>query len=124
MLLPFRFFSGTVPGSGSQWLSWIHIQDEVRAIRFLLENEKCSGPYNLTAPAPVMMKDFIRLLAKISGRPAWMKVPGWALKIVLGKMADETVLASQNIYPAKLLNEGFRFEYELPEPALRHLLKD
>jgi uncharacterized protein (TIGR01777 family) len=124
MLLPFKFFSGTVTGSGRQWLSWIHIHDEVRAIRFLLENDKCSGPYNLTAPEPVMLKDFIKLLAKITGRPAWMKVPGWVIKTVLGEMAADTVLASQNIYPGKLIKEGFRFEYEHLEPALMNLLKD
>ncbi len=124
MLLPFRFYSGTVLGSGRQWMPWIHIRDEVRAIRYLLENQKCSGTYNLTAPAPVTMKDFIGSLAKVTGKPAWMKVPAWALKAALGEMAVETILGSQNVYPGKLLQEGFRFEFEKLDNALIDLLKD
>ncbi len=124
MLLPFKFYNGTVLGSGRQWMPWIHIRDEVRAIRFLLENQQSSGPYNLSAPAPVMMKDFIVALAAVTGKPAWMKVPEWALKLVLGEMASETILASQNVYPGRLLEEGFRFEYEKLDKALIDLLKD
>jgi uncharacterized protein len=122
ILLPFRFYSGTVIGPGNQWMSWIHMRDQVRAIRFILENEKASGPYNLTAPEPVRMKEFIKLTGQISGRPVWLKAPAWALKALLGEMADETVLASQNIYPGKLLKDGFSFEYTKPGPALANLL--
>jgi uncharacterized protein len=121
-MLPFRFYSGTVIGSGRQWLSWIHIRDEVRAIRFLLENSNSSGPYNLTAPNPVRMKAFITCISEITGKPAWLKVPGFFLKAALGEMAEQTVLSSQNIYPGKLLKEGFRFEYPHLETALKNLL--
>jgi len=124
MLLPFKFYSGTVLGSGRQWMPWIHILDEVRAIRFLLENDRCEGPYNLTAPMPVIMKDFIGAMAKVTGKPSWMNVPGWVLKAALGEMAGETILASQNVYPGKLLQEGFRFEFEKLDNALIDLLKD
>jgi hypothetical protein len=71
-----------------------------------------------------MMKDFIVALAAVTGKPAWMKVPEWALKLVLGEMASETILASQNVYPGRLLEEGFRFEYEKLDKALIDLLKD
>jgi hypothetical protein len=122
MLLPFKFYCGTVIGSGKQWMSWIHIRDEVKAIRFLLENRNCSGPYNLTAPKPVCMKSFIKCIGKTLGKPAWLKVPGLFLKAVLGEMARETILSSQNIFPGKLLKEGYKFEFtHLPE-ALRNLL--
>jgi hypothetical protein len=124
MLLPFRFYSGTVIGSGRQWMSWIHLTDEVRAIRFLLENDSSTGPYNLTAPDPVRMKDFIGAIAETIGKPAWLKVPEWFLRIALGEMAGETILSSQNIYPGKLLQEGFIFEYPLLGPALKSLLTD
>jgi len=124
MCLPFKFFCGTVFGSGKQWMSWIHIHDEVRAIRFLLENSHSSGPYNLTAPNPVRMTAFITSIAEIHGKQAWLKVPGIFLKAVLGKMANETVLSSQNIYPGKLLEEGFKFEYPHLPDAIKNLLLD
>jgi len=119
---PFKFYCGTVIGSGKQWMSWIHIHDEVKAIRFLLENKNCSGPYNLTAPEPVMMKSFINSIARVLGKPAWFKVPPLFLEAALGEMARETVLASQNIYPGKLLNEGYQFQYFHLEDALINLL--
>jgi len=122
MILPFTFYTGTVIGPGTQWMSWIHIRDEVRAIRFLLENSSCSGAYNLAAPDPVTMKAFMSSLGKILKKPVWLKVPGFLLEIALGKMAEETVLASQNIYPGKLLKAGFEFEYPDLTDALENLL--
>jgi uncharacterized protein len=123
MLLPFRFYSGTVIGPGTQILSWIHLKDLTRGIRFILESRSSEGPYNIVAPDAVSMKDFIRLIGSIIGKPAWMRVPSWAIRAALGEMAEETVLASQSVYPARLLQEGFRFDYEKPEPALRNLLE-
>jgi uncharacterized protein (TIGR01777 family) len=122
MLLPFRLCSGSILGSGRQWMSWIHISDEVRAIRFLIENPASSGPYNLTAPNPVRMKEFMAALGESLGKPVWLKVPALFLKIALGEMAGQTILSSQNIYPGKLLNEGFNFEFLELGPALRNLL--
>jgi uncharacterized protein len=122
LLVPFHFYCGTVLGTGRQWMSWIHIRDEVRSIRFLLENKSCAGPFNLTAPDPVSMKFFIMSIGKIMDKPAWLRLPGIFLETVLGEMARETVLASQNIYPAKLLKEGFEFEYSNLSFALADLL--
>lgn len=122
MLLPFTFYSGTVIGSGKQWMSWIHIRDEVRAIRFLLENSSCSGPYNLAAPNPVIMKTFMSSLGKTLRKPLWLRVPGTFLKAILGQMAEETILSSQNIFPGKLLKAGFEFEYTDLTDALENLL--
>ncbi|MBP6871386.1 MAG: TIGR01777 family oxidoreductase [Bacteroidales bacterium] len=122
MLLPFRFHSGTVLGSGRQWMSWIHLSDEVRAIRFLLENNTSSGHYNLTAPMPVKMEEFIRALSRVTGKPAWVRVPGAVIKALMGEMAAETVLASQNALPARLLRDGFTFDYPRLEDALTNLL--
>lgn len=123
MLLPFRFYAGSVLGSGKQYMSWIHIRDEVRAIRFLLEHEECEGVYNLTAPNPVIMDTFMNTIGSILKKPVWFKVPSILLKMLLGQMADETILASQNILPGRLLKEGFRFDFEQLEPALKDLLK-
>lgn len=122
MLLPFRFHIGSIIGPGNQWMSWIHISDLVKAIRFLIENKNCSGPYNLTAPNPVQMRPFIETIGRTIEKPVRFKVPGLLLKIALGKMARETVLASQNILPAKLLEEQFEFEYRELAPALEDLL--
>lgn len=123
MLLPFRFYSGTVLGSGRQWLPWIHILDEVRAISFLLSHNHSSGAYNLTAPNPVRMAEFIRLLGQTAGKPAWVKIPGFFLKAALGKMAEETILSSQHILPEKLVREGFVFNYPGLGQAFENLLK-
>jgi uncharacterized protein (TIGR01777 family) len=122
MLLPFRFGSGIILGSGRQWMSWIHIIDLVKAIRFLLENDICQGPFNMTAPNPVTMKDFIKTTGKVLGKPAWMKVPEVLIRAGLGRMGEETVLASQNIIPARLEKEGFNFTFSHLEPALTDLL--
>jgi uncharacterized protein (TIGR01777 family) len=122
MLLPFRFYCGTTLGNGRQWLSWIHIRDEVRAIRFLLESRSSSGPYNLTSPGPVKMQEFIKSISQITHKPAWFKVPRIILKAALGEMAEQTILSSQNIYPEKLLKEGFQFDFRGLTGALENLL--
>lgn len=123
MLQPFNFYSGAVIGPGTQWMSWIHIRDEIRAIRFLLENSSCSGPFNLTAPNPSRMKDFIFAIGKEINRPVWLKVPAPLIKAMMGEMAAETVLASQNIIPGKLLAHAFAFEFPELQAALGNLLR-
>jgi len=122
MILPFRFFAGTVLGSGRQWMSWIHIHDQVRAIVFLIKNDACQGPFNLTAPEPVQMKTFIAEMGQTIRRPAWMKIPSFVLKAVLGEMAGETVLASQRLLPGKLLEAGFTFRFRSIKEAFSDLL--
>jgi uncharacterized protein (TIGR01777 family) len=123
LLLPFRFFVGGPLGAGGRSFSWIHLKDEVRAIRFLLENEEAAGAFNLTAPGPVSQKEFASLLGKILGRPAWLPLPSLALKAVFGRMAAETLLADQEVFPARLLGSGFRFDFPELEPALRDLME-
>jgi uncharacterized protein len=124
MLLPFKFYCGAVIGSGKQWMSWIHISDLARAIRFLAENTNSTGPYNITAPNPANMRVFMKSTGKILNKPVWFKVPSFLLKAALGEMAQETILSSQNIYPGKLEKAGFQFDYPELEPALRNLLND
>jgi uncharacterized protein len=122
LLLPFSFYAGTTLGSGRQYLSWIHLMDEVRAIMHLINNPESEGPYNLTSPKPMTMAALIHEIAEITGKPAWLKVPGFALRFSLGQMAEETVLASQQILPSRLLSEGFRFNFPEIGPALKDLL--
>jgi uncharacterized protein len=122
MLLPFRLFAGGPLGSGDQWLSWIHREDEVRAICFLLENERVSGPVNLASPDSVTMKDFCVALGKTLGRPSGLRAPAFALRTLLGEMAD-IVLTGQRVVPKKLLQEGFKFRFPELKDALENLFQ-
>lgn len=123
MLPAFRAGVGGRMGSGRQWLSWISLEDSVRAIRFLLMAEELTGAVNLVAPNPVTNAEFTRVLGRVLGRPALMRVPAFALELVFGKMADGTILASQRVRPRRLLDAGFRFALPTLEAALRAALQ-
>lgn len=121
MAFPFRLMAGGPIGSGRQWLPWIHAADEVGAIRFLLEREDASGPFNLTAPRPLTSRDFSRALGKALHRPSLAPAPGIALRIILGEMAD-MLLNGQRAVPQRLLEMGYAFRFPEPLGALRDLL--
>jgi uncharacterized protein len=121
MLLPFTYFVGGPLGGGRQWYSWIHMQDEVEAIRFLLENESTIGAYNLTAPHPLTNADLGRAIARCLKRPYWMPAPAFALKLALGEMST-LVLDGQKVLPKKLLAAGYPFHFQDAEDALRQLV--
>lgn len=121
MLLPFRFFVGGCLGSGRQWFPWIHIADEVAAIRFLIENDAASGPFNLTAPFPITNAEFSHLLGQQLRRPSLMPAPEFALRLLFGEMAT-VILDGQRAIPKRLLQLGFRFRFPEAGPALRDLL--
>ncbi len=122
LLPPFRFFLGCVPGSGRQWFSWIHLEDVVAIIQLLIENQDTSGIFNLTAPNPLHAKQFYRLLAKLMHRPAVLRIPAFALRLILGEMADELLMADQRAIPKKLLDKGYAFKYPTAESALTEIL--
>ena len=121
MAASFKMFLGGPMGSGRQWTSWIHIKDEVRAIRFLMENEKTSGPFNLTAPGPVRNSDFSAALGKAMHRPSWLHTPTAFLHMIMKDMADELLLGGLKIVPERLLEAGFRFRFKHIEEALNEL---
>ena len=121
MLLPVRLFAGGPLGRGWQGLAWIHLVDEVAAIRFLLENDNAAGPFNLTAPDPISSADFLRTAARVLRRPYWLPAPAFALKLALGEMAT-LVLDGAYIRPTRLQEMGFTFRYGNLEAALRDLL--
>ncbi|RPJ38591.1 MAG: TIGR01777 family protein [Planctomycetaceae bacterium] len=123
MMRPFRFFLGGWVGSGSQWLSWISLQDEIRAIRFLMENPNLQGPFNLTSPRPVTMKEFSRILGRVLRRPAWTRLPAFAARLTFGEMADEVLLASQQAIPKRLQEAGFKFNYVDLRNALEAIVR-
>jgi uncharacterized protein (TIGR01777 family) len=122
MRLPFRFFVGGPLGGGQQWLPWIHIADEVRAIRFLIENPQADGPFNLCAPNPLTNAALSRVLGQVMGRPAWMRAPAWALRLFLGELST-TLLHGQRAVPRRLLELGFTFQFPEAQAALRDLLQ-
>ncbi len=121
MARPFKFGIGGYIGSGKQWFSWIHIDDEIRAIQFFLENKDTQGAYNLVAPNPVRMKTFARELGKVMHRPSWFPVPGFAIKALMGQMGNEMLLASQKVSPQRLDEAGFSFHFEEVRPALTNI---
>lgn len=121
MALPFRLFAGGRLGDGRQWVPWIHVADEVGAIRFLLEHEKAGGPFNLTAPEPVTNRELTRLLGEVLHRPGLFAAPEFALKLALGEMA-EMVLEGQRAVPARLRELGYSFRFAEAGVALQDLL--
>jgi len=121
ILLPFRLFAGGPVGSGEQWFPWIHIADQVAAIRFLLRHENATGPFNLSAPNPLTNRDFARALGKVLGRPAFLPAPAFALRLLLGEMA-ELLLTGQKAVPARLGQLDFAFKYPTAEAALAALV--
>jgi uncharacterized protein (TIGR01777 family) len=123
LLLPHRLFVGGPFGNGEQWYSWIHLADEAAAIRFLIEHEQASGPFNLTAPHPLKNKVFSKTLGKVIERPSWLPIPGFAMRTLFGEVAT-VVLDGQRVMSQKLEKLGFEFQYPSAEAALRDLLAD
>ncbi len=121
LALPFKLFVGGPLGSGRQYVSWIHLADEVAALRFLLENDEAAGPFNLTAPAPATNRELSAAVARRLGRPNLLGAPGFALHAVLGDMAD-MLLEGQRAVPAALERLGFRFRYRDLDAALAEAL--
>jgi hypothetical protein len=120
--LPFKMFVGGPVGSGKQWYPWIHIDDAVAGIRFLIETELAAGPINLTAPNPVTNAQFGRTIGKVMGRPAFMPAPAFAMKLLFGEMST-VLLDGQRVIPKALQDLGFTFKFPDVESALRDLLK-
>lgn len=123
MLPPFQLGAGGRIGSGRQWMSWISLEDAVRGIRFLAETAGVSGPVNLVAPHPVRNDEFTDALAAELHRPAVVPVPAFALRVLFGRMADDTILASQRVAPKKLAGAGFEFRHPRVDQALRFALR-
>jgi hypothetical protein len=118
MLPPFEMFVGGPLGSGKQWLSWIHLRDEVRALLFAIDHEVIVGAFNVTAPEPVDMDHFAKALGHALHRPSAMRVPAAALQLALGKGLAEVLLTGQRAVPRNLLAAGFVFEFPRIDEAL------
>jgi len=118
----FRLGLGGRLGSGRQWMSWISLDDALAAILFALETPALAGPVNLTAPNPVTNAEFTGTLARQLHRPALLPAPAFALRLALGQMADEALLASARAFPARLTAAGFEFNHPTLQQALDRAL--
>ncbi|MCQ4347545.1 TIGR01777 family oxidoreductase [Pseudomonas stutzeri] len=121
LLPPFRLGLGGRMGSGRQWMPWIHIEDEVGLIDFLLRHEDCRGPYNACAPNPVRNAEFAATLGRVLHRPACLPAPAFLLRLALGEMSD-LLLGGQHLKPQRTLDAGYRFRFPDLEAALTDLL--
>jgi uncharacterized protein (TIGR01777 family) len=122
MLRPVRLGVGGVVGKGRQYIPWIDVDDAIGAVAHLLITDSVSGPVNIVSPNPVTNLEWTRTAGKVLGRPTRARVPSFALRLVLGQMAEELVLASIRARPRRLLDSGYRFRYPTVELSLRHLL--
>lgn len=121
LLLPFKLYAGGPIGNGKQYLSWIHETDEVRAIRFLIENKDTRGAFNLTAPNPATNTEVGKAIAKVLHRPYYLPAPKFAFKLAFGEISA-LVTEGQRVMPKRLLEHGFEFQFLELEPALRDIL--
>lgn len=122
MLLPFKLGLGGKIGSGKQYWSWISIDDLCGAILHCIQATSLHGAVNMVSPSPVTNLEFTKTLGRVLGRPTMFPLPAFAARLALGEMADELLLASARVEPAKLLASRFLFRHKELEPALKHLL--
>jgi hypothetical protein len=122
MLLPFRLGLGAITGDGTQYMSWVSLDDVVRVILFLLSKPELAGAINIVSPNPATSKEFSKTLAKVLHRPCMFRIPSWMLKILLGKMADEMLLSNTRAVPKTLQSAGFIFKHTYLASTLKDLL--
>jgi uncharacterized protein (TIGR01777 family) len=122
MLLPFKLGLGGPVGSGRQWMSWIHMQDYLAALHHLMVSPACVGAYNLTAPEPVNNERFVKALADALHRPCFMRVPAFAMQLMLGE-ASTLLLDGQRVILKRLQDAGFKFNFPHIEDAMLDVLK-
>jgi len=123
MLLPFKMGGGGILGDGKQYMSWISIDDIVPAFEHLLTNDTLSGPVNLVSPNAVTNAQFTSVLGQVLHRPTILPAPAFALKIILGDMAQEMLLEGCHVTPDKLKKSNFRYQYPDLKGAIEHALK-
>ena len=118
MLLPFKFGAGGLVGSGRQYWPWIHRTDWIELVRWAMRTDAAAGPLNATAPNPVRNADFAHALGRALHRPSFMPAPAFALRLMLGEMADALLLSGQRAVPATAETLGFSFKYARVDDAL------
>jgi uncharacterized protein (TIGR01777 family) len=123
LALPAKLGGAANIGDGRQWMSWIHISDLLRIVVCAIDDPRLCGPVNAVAPEPVRQRGFQQALARVFGRPMWLRVPAMALQMTLGEMA-ELLVKGQRVAPRRLLDDGFDFRHVTLASALRELLTD
>ena len=123
MLTPFKFGVGGTVGSGKQWMSWIALDDLIKAVHFFLENENLDGSFNLTAPNPVTNEEFTKALGTVLNRPTVLPIPEFAIKMLFGEMGETLLLQGTRVLPKRLQDAGFEFEFDNLEDAMKSVLK-
>ena len=111
---------GSIVGDGKQCLSWVHIDDVVGGIIFLLNHPKLTGPFNLTSPTPVSQKTFAKTLATAMDRPLFLTMPAFLIRLLFGEMGECLLLKGQRVLPKRLLESGYQFHHAELSDALRH----
>ncbi len=123
MIPAFKFYVGGPLGSGKHWMPWIHIDDLARAMAFVVQDKEIQGPINFCAPEPVQNAQFSRTLGKVLHRPAFLRIPEFAVKTLLSELG-ETMLSSQRAVPDRLIRSGFTFDYPDIQTALEQILNE
>ena len=118
MLFPFKLGLGGRIGKGMQWISWIHVDDLVGIILYCIDNESLQGPINGTAPEPVTNKVFAKTLGKVLKRPTFFPMPEVVIKLLMGQMGEELLLAGKKVLPEKVIKAGYKFKFEQVDKAL------
>lgn len=122
IVLPYRLYVGGPLGKGSQWVSWVHIDDVVGMFDLAIEQTEIIGPLNVTNPVPIQMNDFGKTVATILNKPHWIPVPAFALKLLLGEMST-LVLDGNKVLPEKAKKYEYSYRFESLSVALNHILK-
>lgn len=122
MILPFKLFIGGRLGTGKQWISWIHIEDMIHSMDFLMNKPDCEGVYNFTSPFPIRNYEFAKTLGKIMKRPSFLPTPSFIIKLLMGEMGTSLLLKGQRVLPLNLTKEGFIFQYPHLENAIAEIL--
>jgi uncharacterized protein len=122
LLPPFKMFLGGPLGSGQQGFPWVHVDDVVGIYRWAVEGESVAGPLNAAGPQPLTNREFCQVLGRALGRPCWAPVPGFALKLLLGEMAEPLLLQGQKLVPTRTQELGYQFKFRTAEAALRDVL--
>jgi len=122
MVPAFRFFMGGPMGSGRQWFPWVHLDDLILAVKFILENKNIEGPLNFCAPTPITNRDFAKTMGHVLRRPTFMPAPGFLIRLVMGELGD-LMLFSHRAMSEKLMSYGFTFKYPVAEAAIRDIVE-
>lgn len=121
LLFPFKLYAGGPLGSGEQYISWIHMADQVGAIRYLIDNQAARGVFNLSSPNPVTNKEFAQTIGKVMRRPSFIPVPEFAFRTMFGEVST-VVVDGQRVHPKRLQEIGYQFKFPELEPAVRETL--